>query len=106
MTPSDWIKLLGANMGVVGSLFFLLYIGVIPSPILTRIEAHDVSTHIAMGEQVKVVKLQCAILAHMAKLPVQNCYYPPEGPPRYRTESKEDSPTERPQRHGDRAERP
>lgn len=72
MSLTDLLKLTGTQLGISGVLFFALYVGWVPSPILAKLEAQENSSM----ELVEVVKRQCGILARMAKESDVQCYLP------------------------------
>jgi hypothetical protein len=78
MNPSllDLFKVVSASLGVSGALFFFLFVGWVPSPITERLDAHDAST----AETVRILKVQCAILAKLADAGDAQCYFPPRSP--------------------------
>lgn len=77
-----WFQWVSINLGVAGVLFFLLFVGYIPSPIVGKIDAHAASTDElirTVHELNRTIKVLCALTANAQKVDPSICYSPPRG---------------------------
>lgn len=79
-----WFQVISLNLGVAGSLFFLLFVGYIPSPVVSKLDAHVADTNTMtmtllheVQELNRTVKVLCALTANHNKFDPATCFYPP-----------------------------
>ena len=75
-----WFQWVSINLGVAGVLFFLLFVGYIPSPIVGKLDAHAASTEElihTVRELNRTIKVLCALTANAQHVDATVCYAPP-----------------------------
>jgi hypothetical protein len=82
-----WFQTISINLGVAGVLFFLLFVGYIPSPLVVKLDAHMISTNElaravhqlerSLSELDRTVKVLCGLTANANKFDSTACYIPP-----------------------------
>lgn len=78
-----WFQWISVNLGVAGVLFFLLYVGLVPSPLAGKIDAHIATPDRLIqnvDELTRTLKVLCAISANVNKVDATGRYYPPPDP--------------------------
>lgn len=75
-----WFQWISVNLGVAGVLFFLLFVGYVPSPLVGKLDAHIAQTQDLtqeVHELTRTVKVLCALTANANKFDSSACFFPP-----------------------------